>query len=111
MRYTLMRCTPHEVHTHEVHAHEVHAQEVHAHETSVLPLLWWLYGQIVVNLSRSEFQNTSFALVAGGPYCPPHMPRSVKISLNRWMNSLKADPETFGPPTSSTLHSRGRTGV
>ena len=37
-----------------------------------LPLLWWLYGQIVVNLSRSDFQNTSFALVAGGPYCPPH---------------------------------------
>ena len=26
----------------------------------------------MVNLSRSEFQNTSFALVAGGPYCPPH---------------------------------------
>ena len=27
----------------------------------------------MVNLSRSEFQNTSFALVVGGPYCPPQV--------------------------------------
>ena len=69
----------HEVHTHEMHACEVHAHEVHAMrytpmkctpvrytpmrytpETPTHHCFGGSLAQTVVNLSRSEFQNSSF---------------------------------------------------
>jgi hypothetical protein len=48
----------HKMHANEVHAHNVHAREVHAYETLT-------NGGAVVDLSRSELQNTSFCASCG----------------------------------------------
>src|ERR1700722_6176727 len=64
-----MKCIPmrytHEMHAHEMHAHEIrdhkmHARKVHAHETPAHHCFGDSLAQTVVDLSRSEFQNTSF---------------------------------------------------
>jgi hypothetical protein len=48
---------PHEVHPHETRAYEIHARDMHAHHC--------FGGSLVVDLSRSEFQNTSFCASGG----------------------------------------------
>jgi hypothetical protein len=57
MRYTPVRFTPMR-HTLEIGAREMHAREVHAHETLT-------NGGAVVDLSRSELQNTSLCASCG----------------------------------------------
>jgi hypothetical protein len=48
----------HEIHAHKIYAREMHAREVHAHETLT-------NGSMVVDLSRSELQKTSFYASCG----------------------------------------------
>jgi hypothetical protein len=64
----------HEVYPHEMHAHEVHAHEVHAHETLT-------NGGAVVNLSRSELQNTSFCASCG---VVPIALRTLRTRRTHW---------------------------
>ena len=61
----------------------------------------------MVNLSRSEFQNTSFALVAGGPYCPPQvwLARSGIASARRFATIKAPFPSRPRPSLHSTLYS------
>src|SRR2546423_12771817 len=79
----------HEVYPHEMHAHKMHARKVHTHETSTHPLLWWLSG---LNSGRFMYRHLSFkkrvfALVAGGPYCPPHPPHTAADPTTPCCNS------------------------
>ena len=65
MIHTPMRCTPYEVQAHEtyagdMHVHDMHARKVHAHETPAHHYFGSSLAQTVVDLSRSELQNTSF---------------------------------------------------
>jgi hypothetical protein len=53
------------MHAHEVHAHKMRAREVHAHETPAHHCPGSSLAQTVVDLSRSEFQNTSFCASCG----------------------------------------------
>jgi hypothetical protein len=53
MRYIPMNCI-----LNEMHARKMHAREVHAHETLI-------NGGVVVDLSRSELQKTSFYASCG----------------------------------------------
>jgi hypothetical protein len=55
----------HEVHAHETHAYEMHARKVHAHEIPAHHCFGGSLAQTVVDLSRSEFQNTSFYASSG----------------------------------------------
>jgi hypothetical protein len=66
---------PHEMHARKVYTHEMYARKVYTHETPAHLLLWWLSG---LNSGRFmcqylSFKKRVFALVAGGPYCPPHL--------------------------------------
>jgi hypothetical protein len=64
-----------EIHLHEMHACEVHPHEMHAHEMTPIrytPMrhpptiaLVASLAQTVIDLSRSEFQNTSFCTSCG----------------------------------------------
>jgi len=66
MRYTPMRCTPVRCTPREMHAHEVYACEVWPMRCTPerfgenLQIFHLTNGGAVVDLSRSELQNTSF---------------------------------------------------
>jgi hypothetical protein len=67
----------------EMHVHDMHAYEIYDHKGArprdTRPLFSSSLAQTVVDLLRPEFQIRVFALVVGGPYCPPappHPPQS-----------------------------------
>src|SRR2546429_7451927 len=62
----------HQVHAREMHAHEVHTCEAHTYEVHALEMhvrkvgiSYLTNGCAVVDLSRSEFENTSFCASCG----------------------------------------------
>jgi hypothetical protein len=59
-----------EMHAHEVRAHEMHARKVHAYETPAHYCFGGSLAQTVIDLSRSEFQNTSFCASCGWSLLP-----------------------------------------
>src|SRR6266516_76253 len=50
----------HESYARDMHVHDMHARKVHGHETPAHQYFGDSLAQTVVDLSRSEFQNTSF---------------------------------------------------
>src|ERR1700756_3848221 len=62
MRYTPLRCTP-----------ERFLRKIFRSPTLQMVVGWSI-------LSRSKLQNSSFALTASGPYCPPHAAAPAKFT-------------------------------
>jgi hypothetical protein len=74
----------HEIHAHEMCAREMHAYEIHTHEVHIRKVLGEISRSLaVVDLSRSELQNTSFCA------------KEIKVPIGRRTNGPKYPS---GPP-------------
>jgi hypothetical protein len=85
MRHTL------KMHVHDMHAYEIYDHKVHAHETPAHYCFGGFLAQMVVDLSRSEFQNSSFCASCGWSLLP-----SATVDPPQKLSPSSIIPKAFG---------------
>ena len=82
------------IYDHMVHAHHMHDRKGHAHETPAHHYFGGSLAQTVVDLSRSEFQNTSCEVV---PIALRNQITRVKLSshISMWPNGVHVTGSTL----------------